>query len=306
MFYFIVALALALPAVMAGFSVNDRSLMYNGRQFFVRGINLQYGDNPDQAMQAFDPIAQTGANMIRLQLRSFTEAWRLEKALRKCSDMGMKVMLMYWDEGSTCTNNRDEFYEAVNYWLRSDILRLINDYREILLLNIVNEFTNGYHRNGGIVLTMHEFKDIYIDGIKRLRSAGVVVPLVVDAYHCGQQLDFFLKIGRDIINADPQKDVLLSMHLYHKWENVEYLKKGLNDLANSGLPFIIGEYGQVDLNYLHQFTFEKKIGTIAWSWYGNGNHDKHLDMNNGYAPVSLTAYGNEVVNGNFGIRKTSY
>lgn len=67
-------------------------LATNGQVLTLRGINLQYGDNPQERLTSIGPIASTGANAIRLQLRRNTTAAQL----RSCAARSMRSWPTAW------------------------------------------------------------------------------------------------------------------------------------------------------------------------------------------------------------------
>lgn len=55
-----------------------------------------------------------------------------------------------------------------------------------------------------------------------------------------------------------------------------------------------------------QYSTEKNIGYLAWSWKGNSDDVSYLDISRDWAGVDLTAeWGKPLVEGEYGIKKTS-
>ena len=50
---------------------------------------------------------------------------------------------------------------------------------------------------------------------------------------------------------------------------------------------------------------EKSVGYMGWSWYGNGDSWKYLDITNDWSGNSLTEWGNILLNNRNGIKNTS-
>lgn len=304
----------------SGGSVSSSGEMYvsggqlysaSGKAFIARGINLQYGDNPTSALPAITPIASTGANLVRLELRKTTTAAQLRSALDAIVAKGMVAMPMYWESDITCQSNAASLLAAVNnQWLGSwkPVLQ-DSKYRGKILLNIANEWgedTNNYA----------DYLTTYQSAIQSLRSGGYTMPLVIDAAHCGQYADSFLNgRGSTLLTADPKKNLLFSVHAYHwKWDSHAEIDSAIAALKAQGLAFLFGEFGDyhfqtpynVDHYYLLNKTQDEAVGWIAWSWKGNGaGEEQLLDMSYDYDKATLSPHGNDIVNGEDGLKQTS-
>ena len=77
---------------------------------------------------------------------------------------------------------------------------------------------------------------------------------------------------------------------------------------------MLGEFGSdkmdlpdngVDHMYLMQTAEASHTGWIAWSWKGNGGESHVLDMSTRYDKAELTVHGENVVNGQYGLRATA-
>lgn len=311
----------AIVASVQGFRVQGNKVIGpNNQECMFRGINLQYGDNPGNSFRAFDALRHTGANILRVQFRTFNSASDVERALDAAIvQYNMPVMAMLWDEGVTCTNNVDLFAKSVNWWLRSDIQNVVkkSKYQGKIVVNIANEFSLLVNDNQGRSMSRKYFRDLYLWAIQSLRSNGYKMPLVIDGYHCAQSPDSFSSvvdgemIGTTLMKKDPLKSLIFSLHAYSwLWDSDQELANNFQLMTKAPWPVILGEHGSkndggINLGYMQQLAQYYRIGTIAWSWYGNGPGAEGLNMNNGYSPVSLTNYGNAVMWSQYGIGKTS-
>jgi mannan endo-1,4-beta-mannosidase len=295
-----------LSIVSCYFTINGSQLLYNGDPFVARGINLQYGDHPHKAFASIQEIAKTASNIIRLQLRSFTKVSEIELALTEIRRLGMKVMIMLWDERVLCRNSIEDLQNSTSFFLSRDVLDIVNKFSDIVLLNPANEFSDGFSSSSGKILTPQEFGIAYGEIIARIRCFGYKVPIVIDGFHCGQLHLPLIEAALHLYNFDPLKQVILSLHAYgDQWKDKNAIDKALQDIGASGYPFIVGEHGVVEFDYFYKKTLEAGIGVIAWSFYGNGPEAEFLNMNQGYAPLSLTEFGKAIVEGQYGIRNTS-
>ncbi len=279
-----------------------------GRPFIARGINLQYGDNPAQALSAISAIHGVGANIVRLQLRRNTTAEELRAALDEAVKYKIPVMAFYWESDITC--GRDSTLlrrDTEDLWLgRWAGVLLEAKYQPYLMLNIANEWgtsDNDYS----------DYLNTYFDLIKAMRARGFRVPIVIDAAQCGQATASFLNgRGQALYDADPLRNLIVSVHPYHNlWNSPEKIDRNIDDLKAAGVPFLLGEFGDCELvedgnsvDHLHlmRAAKEKGVGWIAWSWKGNGKPVRVLDMSTDYGKAELTRRGEEIVNAPGGLR----
>lgn len=283
----------------------------SGQRFIARGINLQYGDNPGAAFAAITPIANTGANIVRLQLRKHTTAQELRGALDAIVARNMVAMPMYWESDVTCQSNPQPLQTAVDsLWLGSwKAVMQDPKYKGKILLNIANEWgedTNNYA----------DFVTTYKGLIKGLRDGGYTMPLVIDAAHCGQYVQSFLSgRGSELLNADASKNLLFSLHAYHwLWDTPAEIDAAIAQMKAQNLAFLFGEFGDkrfqapnnVDHYHLLGKAQSESVGWIAWSWKGNGaGEEEVLDMSYDYGSMDLSPRGNDIVFGEAGIRQTA-
>lgn len=283
----------------------------DNRPFVARGINLQYGDRPAQALPAIRAIAGANANIIRLQLRRNTTAAQLKAALDEAVRNRMPVMVMFWETDITCNSDSQILRRDVqDLWLNrwADVLSA-GKYQPYLLLNIANEW--GTSKDG-----YADYMATYTDLITSLRVRGYRMPLVIDAADCGQNTETFLN-GRAeaLLAADPEHNLIVSVHAYNKpWNSHEKIDANIAALKKTGVAFMLGEFGSdqmdlpdngVDHMYLMQTAEASKTGWIAWSWKGNGGPSRVLDMSTRYDRAELTVHGENIVNGQYGLRATA-
>jgi len=314
------------------FSVRGAQILdVSGTPFVARGINLQFGDNPEDARgrrETFAAIAATGANLVRLQLRTTTSADQLEAALDAIVEHDMVAMPMLWDERTTCGNDLELLTELIDtLWLgrwKSVLQR--PGYEPFLLLNVVNE----WGPMNPSPADLDRFVEHYTRIIQKLRDAGFRVPVVVDAAHCGQDERSFLADGAregrvrggELLAADPYRNLIFSLHAYHlRWSGPGgvRMERNIDRYLASGLPFLIGEFGDHRFQYDHgpgidhlrllERAETDRFGWIAWSWKGNGGQSRLLDMSREFyvegGRVTLSLRGEDLVNSRHGIRRTS-
>jgi mannan endo-1,4-beta-mannosidase len=289
----------------------------NGAKFIPRGINLQYGDNPSSALSAIGAIGQTGANAVRIQLRSFTTGAQIKQALDACLSNNMVAILMLWDSSTTCGTDTTSLFNMISLWDSADWKSVIQneEYAPYILLNPINEWS----ASGGT--TRQQFRDAYIQVIQKMRGYGYTNSLSLNGYHCGQYPDSFTyymsdtgkSVGQSLLDADNQHNILFGLHGYSTyWQYASNIDTNIQNLMSAGQPWLITEHGctyasgsdQVDHMEFWKKTAESGIGVFAWSWHGNGN--PALDMSSSYSPFSASAYGKDIVYGTYGIQATSH
>lgn len=281
------------------------------KPFVARGINLQYGDRPEAAFPALSAIADTGANIVRLELRANTSAHDLRRALNRAARLKTPVMVMLWEQDVTCAHDGARLRRyAQDLWMgRWSHVLLDPRYQPYLMLNIANEWGTSADGFGDYMATYREL-------IRALRGRGYRMPLVIDAADCGQNADSFTAgRGAALEAEDPLRNVIFSVHAYNRpWSDQAKIDANLAALKASGLPFLLGEFGSsqlvedgysVDHLYLMRRAQADGIGWIAWSWKGNGGPSRVLDMSRAYARADLTAHGRDVIDGPDGIRATA-
>ena len=96
--------------------------------------------------------------------------------------------------------NPDATEEEVKKIIDS-IVAIINKHQEYLLLNIANEA-------GGWRMADSTFRDDYKKHIKKIRKAGISVPLFIDASDWGKRIDVLQSEGPYLIEADPDFDLI--------------------------------------------------------------------------------------------------
>lgn len=289
----------------------DQILSASETPFLLRGVNLQYGDNPTTARPAIHAIALTGANAVRLQLRATTTAEQLRLALDDIIAHGMVAMPMYWEEDITCHSDVAIFNNAITtLWLgRWKSVLQDERYRGKIMLNIANEWGSSQDYDSYITT--------YQQAIRALRKEGLHMPLVIDGADCGQDANSFLQgRGNQLLTQDVDKNLIFSLHAYYdNWRTSSQIASILTQYQTAQMPLIIGEFGDdefqreqqhnVDHHALMQVTAEQNIGWLAWSWKGNGSGYEVLDMSIRYSPADLTRRGEDIVYGNHGLQATS-
>lgn len=278
----------------------------HGAPLLLRGINLQYGDAPDERWPAIARIAATGANAVRLQLRAHTTADQLRAALDAIVGAGMVAIPMVYGEDITCGDAATALQRATALWQGEwrAVLQAPR-YRGRLILNLANEW--------GLSDTAEQrahYLAHYRSAIAALRAAGYRQPLMIDAPHCGQDaLALADGLGAALRATDPLGNVLPSVHAYWRFADAAQLRAAATALHAAGLAFVWGEFGNrqfeaaqgraTDHRALMRQADRAQVGYLAWSWYGNGGEARVLDLAEAANSDRLTGYGEEVIEGSW-------
>lgn len=266
-----------------------------GEELVMRGINhpTMYEDRAGKAMPE---IRKTGANVVRLFWFAghgvpFTA---LEPAIEAVLANEMLPMLELHD-----STGRWELDTIVAYWTEPSTRELLLRHEQHLLVNIANEasapddaaFLQGYRRAMG-----------------SLRGAGIRVPLVIDAGAVGRDYQQLLRLGNQLLAADPLHNVIVSAHLYDALSRSDYARI-FSEARGLEVPFIVGEFAHrvppgcgpaIDYAALIDEAQRAEIGWLAWSWGDpylptvfNTDCDQ-FDMTTRLAYDSLFGWGREV------------
>jgi mannan endo-1,4-beta-mannosidase len=252
-----------------------------GDTITLRGANKMIIYTGDTALrrQSFAEIRKTGANCTRIVwLANPTDQEDaspagLDRNIRYCINNNMIPMVELHD----ATGDWSGLQNLVDYWTSSDVVKIIQKHEKYLIINIGNEVGNEQ-------VTNDQFKTGYKSAVSQMRNAGIHVPLVIDAAEWGKNLDMLVSTGQDIIDNDPDHNLIFSVHMY--WAVSEgadstFITNKLKSAVDANLPLIVGEF-------TYEFTVDLKcnlicdyqtiikdcqdygIGWLAWEW-GPGN-----------------------------------
>ena len=192
----------------------------NGNEFVIRGTNYEvWADAADQAT-ALAGMNRAHLNAARLNFPAGTgpgtEAANAA-TVQRFIDAGVVPIAAVWSpDGSwidsritTCNSDPSVLTAAVDNWVGPQKTWLISKER-YLILNIANEW--------GEADTA--WRDAYINAVTRLRNAGIKAMIMIDAGGaCGQVSQSIESYGQAIVNADPQHNLVFSIHMYGQWTN---------------------------------------------------------------------------------------
>jgi mannan endo-1,4-beta-mannosidase len=303
----------------------------SSKKIILRGINLPLLDDWD-----FPPgdkladLEQTGANAVRIQWYiNYPGAGRpayaladLDTFLTRCAANRMVPILGLWDV--TCQPNATLVNtQLLPWWTSDEVVAVLNQHKQYLIINLANEL-GFYHWSADPATALSDFKNGYKSALTSIREK-LHMPVILDAPDCGTSLDAWLTIGQELIDHDPDHNLLLSVHAY--WASFDGMPH-IDSAVNVNLPLVFGEVANkqdeevdgatqfcfYDLDGLAQnhppqtaFTYQnllqtlktQEIGWLAWSWWPDGCSSRNIGTYNQntkqYEGLS-EPFGNDIVN----------
>ncbi|TYQ14623.1 UNVERIFIED_CONTAM: mannan endo-1,4-beta-mannosidase [Acetivibrio alkalicellulosi] len=297
----ILSLVISLPALSfaddryPGFRVQGRFLYDNtGEKVILYGPNIMTIWGEVSGEKTFAEIAKTGANAIRIVWLTTGSARNLDLAIYNCRKNNMIPMVELHD----ATGEWHMLPMLVDYWTRPDIVEVIKKHQEYLLINIGNEV--------GQRVSESDFKEGYETAVKRMREAGIHVPLIIDGADWGKDIDILKATGPYLINADPDKNLMFSVHMWwpYMWGNSDQrVIDEIRECVEMELPLIVGEFahqwdetpmGAIPYETILEQCYLNEIGYMPWSWGPGNNPQTFLDMTTDGTFDTLHGWGLEV------------
>lgn len=289
-----------------GFKVIGNKLYdANGNEFIMRGINHAHAWYKGQQDTVIPAIAKTGANTVRVALGD-GETWgyddinTVKNIISLCKQNNLIALLDVHD--TTGLDSYSSLDNAVNYWI--SMKDLLNSNKDSVIINIANEW---YGTWGG-----SSWADGYKKAIKKLRDAGIKNTLMIDCAGWGQYPKSIHDYGKEVFNSDTEGNTMFSIHMYeYAGGDANTIKSNIDNIINQDLALCIGEFGlkhtdgDVDEETIMNYCEEKSVGYMGWSWYGNGDSWKYLDIVSDWSGNSLTEWGDILLNHRNGIKNTS-
>jgi mannan endo-1,4-beta-mannosidase len=270
-------------------------------------------------------IEKTGSNAIRIQWyinygqlgRPAYSLQDLDNFLTRCKASRIIPILFLGD--LTCEADTNLLNtQLMPWWTSEPVLTVLRKHQQYLIVNLANELGACRWTNDpdSALIT---FKNAYKVAITNLRQY-LQLPIMIDAPDGGTSLDAFTKIGQELIDHDPQHNLLLSCHNY--WSIYDGMPH-IETTVNANLPIVFGEVANqqdeiingktqycyysldgTDGNYTstNGFTYqtllqvlkEKEIGWLAWNWWKDGCKKREMSEDGSF--INLTPYGNDLIN----------
>jgi hypothetical protein len=276
-----------------------------GNDFVMRGINHPVVWFQGNALEWMDQIATTGSNSVRIVWETTGGSPDIARAsIERAVELGMVPMIELHD----ITGGTDIAQPAQMAQYYVDEMRdILIEFEPYLLVNIANEW-------GAWESTAEEWVQAYRQAITVLRDAGINHTLVIDANDNGQRGATIVSDGAALLEFDPQHNILFSTHMYQAYANPQSIRDVMRAAQRDNLPLIVGEFGfqhgeptPVAVPYTAMVDEAARIGLgyLAWSWTGNSGGVEYLDLSVTGSASELTGWGDDIINGQNGIRTTA-
>ncbi len=312
------------------FMKNAKLYDANGNEFIPLGANgPTFWQDETCGKGSFDDMARAGANAVRITSVTPTHnSWSWSSRLENqramvASAVANRLVPMLEMHDATCGSKYENDPQGaqynlkpiVDYWVTPGMVQLCKDYERQLIVNIANEW--------GSTDFLFDWKEGYKTAISRMRAAGIKNMLVIDAGgNCGQFPNAILQYATEIINSDPERNVVFSVHMYAFWYSGTtnaatwrfQVESKLQEFKNNNIPVMVGEFGwegTPDVSYdprvVMSKTAELGFGWFFWSWYDQPDKPFYNVVKNyctGYngTDADLTAAGIGIVNGTNGMK----
>lgn len=293
LFLFLIYAVSVSSQELPGFRVAGRYLYDKcGEKVILRGVNKMTVWT-DINGTSFSEIAKTGANCVRIVWTTGGAVDKFDNAITTCRENNMIPMVELHD----ATGDWSLLSTCVDWWVRPEVVEIIQKHEEYLLVNVANECGNQ--------VSAEDFEAGYKTAISRMREAGIRTPIVIDAAKYGQDINILQATGPALLEADPDHNLLFSVHMWWPEEYGYSDQTIVDEIAQSvqmNLPLIVGEFGNTAANCVGEINYnlilkecqENEIGWLAWSW-GPGNSDcAAMDMTTESTYETLQGWGLEV------------
>lgn len=290
----------------SGFYVSGTNIYdANGNTFVMRGVNIPHAWYTDKTETSIKGAANLGANTVRIVLSNGakyqkTSSSEVSNIINWCKSNKLVCILEVHD--ATGSDSTYDLNRCVDYW--KEMKSVLSGTEKYVIVNIANEWYGTW--NGSA------WAEGYKSAIRSLRDAGISNMFMVDCAGWGQYPDSIKDYGKSVFNADSQKNTVFSIHMYeYAGGNSSTVKNNINNALNIGVPVVIGEFGgqhtngDVDEGTIMSYCTSKNVGYLGWSWKGNDSSMSYLDIANSWDGSNLSSWGNTLINGSNGIKKTS-
>lgn len=304
-----------------GFFISDGKLYdAGGSEFIPIGANTAvFWQSETNGMKSFPDMKKAGANCARIVsvTNNSANSWswqsnftKQKACVKACVDNKLVPILEFHDVtcGSGYETDTDGKFlkKVVDYWCTPNLVSLCKDYEKYLIVNVANEW--GPTNSG--------FRDGYKKAITAMRTAGIKNTILIDAGGCGQNPATLINYAQELLDFDPEKNILFAIHFYGLWMTKEktkqswqfYVEDYLQQFKTKKIPVIVGEFGWTGAPDNFTLYDPKKIitesnkygiGWLFWAWNSNPNetyYDIVANYTKGYSTeADLTEHGKFIV-----------
>ena len=289
-----------------GFYTEGKSIYDScGEKILLRGVNKMTVWT-DKAGACFPEIAKTGANSVRIvwTIKDGTME-ELDSAITACVKEKMIPIIELHD--ATCKWDMELMDKLTAYWTDKKMISIIQKHEKYLIINYGNEI-------GDWKVSSTDYTETYTAIIKKMRKAGIKVPIMLDMPKCGQDDNTFYSTSEDIVKADPEHNVIFSLHMWWPNDGPQRVEDTFMAAEDIKAPLVVAEFahkgvgcaGAIPYKAILEFGQKYGIGWLAWEW-GPGNQDcGEMDMTKDGKFETLWGWAKEVaVESEYSIKNTS-
>ncbi len=298
-------------------------------EFIPRGVNYSLADdwnfpaNLNDGRERSSQIILANPNVVRIEWyvnygspsRPALTLEGLDSVITRFARANVVTILELHDFTQIHTDTTAFNNQIIDWWTNPQVLQLIDNHKSHLLVNIANEYGPSMYPAPNYTLNPNYASEIttwvthYKSCIRYLRSAGISVPLIIDAPNYGMDYQTVIDNAAIFNNHDPLNRIIMSCHGY--WaSNAVGMGNIITQLSALSVPVILGEVGNVDfacnpieMNALLTAATTNDIGWLAWTWNRDECEVRNMTANNTNGSsttdgtfASLSTYGNTIVN----------
>lgn len=291
-----------------GFYVEGTKLKdANGNEFIMRGCNYSYAWQKGNEYSVISAAKRIGCNTIRINISngkkfSYCDNSEISKLIQLCEDNKLVCVLCVHD--ALGSNDISDLDNTVSYW--KSIKEQLVGHESTVIVNIANEWVGQWESGVSV------WESGYVKAVKELRAAGINNTFMIDCAGYGQYPGVIGSNGRAVFAADPQKNLMFSIHMYqYDAGTSEQVRNNINQALAIDVPLCIGEFAyshqgsSIAYQTIMDYCKEKNVGYLVWSWTGNGGGTEACDMFGGYDESDVKENGRVTIWGTNGIKATS-
>jgi len=115
----------------------------------------------------------------------------------------------------TCEGAAESLEFIIDVWTDPQNVAWLNEFEEYVILNIANEWGPSERNQSG----RQYWRDAYKEAVTCIRDAGINNMLVIDSPDYGQGPRGMEVYGRELLDHDPQHNIVFSIHMYGRTMN---------------------------------------------------------------------------------------
>ena len=307
--------AMAQDGMSEGLHIDGtRILDAKNNELVMRGVNYSWAWQRGHEETVIPAAKRIGCNAIRIQLSTGErqkqglypdwdrcEPADLERLIELCEQN--KLIAVFNTHDETGDNDYASLEKAVEFWI--EMKEILNAHLKTVIVNISNEWYGSWDS--------WPWAAGYQKAIPRLREAGIRNLLLVDCAGWGQYPQSIAEAGSAVVEADPLHNMAFSIHFYeYSGGTSQAVRDNIwNSLHISNpVPLVVGEFayahkdGGVAWKEILSYTFENRVGYLAWSWTGNGEGAEMCDLFADWEGTEYRESGRCIIPSVYGITDT--